>query len=118
MPRLELPRLFLWALVGASLALTGWALLWKGVDFAAGVTLGCLVAGLNIAWTRMVISRALRGERTKARVLIAYIAKFGFTVLLLFLAILRFRIDPLAILVGVSALLVAVTVVVIARYAF
>jgi small-conductance mechanosensitive channel len=82
------------------------------------VTLGCLVAGLNIAWTRIVISRALRGERTKARVLIAYFAKFGLTVLLLFLAIVRFGIDPLGILVGVSALLVAVTVVVIARYAF
>ena len=113
-----LRRLLIGAFVGASLALIGSARLWKGVDFAAGVTLGCLVAGLNIAWTRMVISRALRGERTKARVLFAYMAKFGLTVLLLFLAILRFGIDPLAILVGVSALLVAVTVFVVVRYAF
>jgi hypothetical protein len=117
-PKLELPRLFSWALAGASVALIGAGFLWKGVDFAAGVTLGCVVVGLNIAWTRRVISRALRGERSTVRVLISYMAKFGFTVLLLFLAILRFGIDPLAILVGVSALLVAVTVVAVARYAF
>jgi hypothetical protein len=116
-PAPKLPRPFAWAFAGSALALTATGWLWKGIDFAAGVTLGSLVVGLNVAWTRTVVLGALRGERGKARVALTYLAKFGLTVLVLALAILRFGIDPLAILVGVSSLLLAVTVVVVVRYA-
>jgi hypothetical protein len=99
-----------WILLAVSAALVGLGYLWQGIDFSAGVALGCLLIGLNFVWTRSVVRRVLRGEGSKGRVALSYLAKFGLTVLVLFLAILQFRIDPLAILVGVSSLLLAIVV--------
>ena len=104
------PRALSWILFGVSAAfvVAGW--LWGGIDFSVGVALGSLIVGLNYFWTRSVIRRVLRGEGSKGRVALSYLGKFGLTVLVLFVAILRFGVDPLAILVGVTSLFVAVIV--------
>ena len=81
-----------------------------GIDFSVGVALGCSVVGLNYVWTRSVVRRVLQGDSSKARVVLTYMVKLGLTVLVLFLAILRLEVDPLAILVGVTSLFVAVMV--------
>ena len=101
-------------LIAVSAALSAGGYLWGGIDFSIGVALGCLIVGLNYLWTRAVVRRVLRGEGSKGRVALSYLAKLGLTVLVLFLAILRFGVDPLAILIGVSSLFVSVTV----AYAF
>ena len=110
----RIPRGLSWALVAVSAALSGLGYLWGGIDFSVGVALGCLIVGLNYLWTRAVVRRVLRGEGSKGRVALSYLAKLGLTVLVLFLAILRFGVDPLAILIGVSSLFVSVMV----AYAF
>jgi len=81
-----------------------------GIDFSTGVALGCFLVGLNYVWTRSVVRRVLRGDSSRARVVLTYVVKLGLTVLVLFLAILQLGVDPLAILVGVTSLFVAVMV--------
>lgn len=104
------PQRFTWILAAATALLSLGALLWQGIDFFVGVALGCLIVGLNYVWTRSVVARGLRDGHFKARIAISYLAKFALTVVVLFLAILRFGVDPLAILVGISSLLLAVFV--------
>jgi len=92
------------AIVSGVLVVGG--LIWQGIDFALGVLLGCGIVGLNFWWTRRVIAKALRGDHAKARLWISFLAKFGFTVVILFVAILHLNINPVGILVGVSSLVV------------
>ncbi len=97
---------FAWLLAAVSLLLVGGSYFWWGIDFAAGVLLGSGIVGLNFWWTRRVISKALRDDSPKAILWISFLSKFGVTIAILFLAILRLGIDPLGILVGVSALVI------------
>lgn len=94
-------------LAAVSVVLCAGAGLWGGIDFLVGVALGCLVVGLNYAWTRHVVRRALLEGALKLRVGLAYTLKFGLTAVALYAAIVEFGVDPLAILIGVSSLVVA-----------
>ncbi len=98
-------------LLAVSLLLVGGAYLWRGIDFSLGVLLGTTVVGLNFFWTGRVVRGALLHDRPRAHLAVIYSLKFGLTAVILFVAILQFGIDPLGILVGVSALVLAVSVV-------
>jgi hypothetical protein len=115
----RVPRLLLLILIAIGAGFTAAGFAWGyldggglrgGIDFSVGVALGCLLVGLNYLWTRSVVRRVIQGDSSKARVVLTYMVKFGLTVLILFLAILQFGVDPLAILVGVTSLFVAVMV--------
>lgn len=93
-------------LLGVSLLLIVASYLWQGIDFAVGVLLGSGIVGLNFWLTRRAVVKALRDNHSKALLWISFLSKFGITVIILFIAILRLHIDPLGILVGISALVV------------
>lgn len=92
------------AIVCAVLLVGG--LVWQGIDFALGVLLGCGIVALNFWWTRRVVSKALAGDYPKLRLWVSFFAKFGLTVVILFVAILHLNINPVGILVGISSLVV------------
>lgn len=95
---------------GAALVVGGY--LWRGVDFAAAVLLGFAVVALNYLWTKNLVSSivsAAKAERPKPKALLtlSYIVKFALTAVVLFVALLRYGVDPVGILLGLSALLIA-----------
>lgn len=92
--------------LGAVLVGGGW--LWRGIDFAGAVLLGFAVVALNFAWTKNLVSSLLFvRQRARALVVTAYVIKFALTAVVLYIAIVRYQVDPLGILIGLSALLVA-----------
>ncbi len=105
-PRAGSLGLFARTLAVVSALLVGGSYLWQGIDFTLGVLLGCGIVGLNLWWTRRVVFKALAGDHPKARLWVTFLAKFGLTVVILFVAILHLNIDPVGIVVGVSSLVV------------
>ena len=92
-------------LVSATLVGGAYALL--GIDFAGGVLLGSGIVGLNYSWSRRVFSRVLQEDRPKARLGISLVFKFSLTAIILYIAIVRLDVDPVGIIVGVSAVVLA-----------
>jgi hypothetical protein len=98
--------LFARMLTAVSVLLIGGSFFWQGIDFSIGVLLGSGIVSLNLWWTRRVVFKALRDDHPKARLWISFLFKFGLTVVILFIAILRLNIDPVGILVGISSLVI------------
>lgn len=94
-------------LLVVSAVLVGGAYALLGIDFAGGVLLGCGIVGLNYLWSKRVFSRVLREDHPKARLGTTWVFKFGLTALILYIAIVRLGVDPVGIVVGVSAIVIA-----------
>lgn len=100
-------NLFLKILAGCGIALCGGGYWWGGFDFFKGALLGFLIVLLNAIWTKKLVAAMLFGGSPKALATAIFIMKFGLTAAILFLAILKLLIDPLAVLVGLSSLIAA-----------
>ena len=100
-------RGFLVILTGVGAALTVAAYLWRGVDFAEGVLLGCALVGLNLYWMARSVSAAMQAQAPRVRVAVSYALRFGLSVLVLYAAIVELGMHPMGIVVGVTSLLIA-----------
>ena len=88
------------------------------VDFVPGVLLGCLVVVLNFYLTRRILSRLMMFKDLKRRMLVLYLLKLGLSGIVLYLAIVQFRLPGLAILIGLSNILITMLVFAIKRTLF
>ena len=91
---------------GALATLGGLA--WRGLDFALACLLGFVVVAANFIWTKNLI-KGLLIDRTKSKplLIISYFIKFGITAVVLYFALIHYRMDAMGILVGLSTLVVA-----------
>lgn len=98
------PDGFSLSLLAISLFLAGGGFLWRGFDFTLAVLIGSLIVGLNYLWNRKVFRGLLLADNPRSRARLSYAAKLGLTVVVIYVAVQQFRIDPLGILLGVSSL--------------
>lgn len=112
---LRSPRLLYGILAGVSLALAALAGLLGGLDTALGALLGSAIAGFNLLGTVQFVRVVLRDRRYKALLLASLVAKIGLTLVVLYLAIVRFDMSILGILLGLSALFLASLIYAAAR---
>lgn len=103
-------NLFMGCLVGCGIVFSVGGFWWSGFDFLKGVLLGFLIVLLNAIWTKKLVSSLLFGGSPKALSTGLFMLKFGLTAVVLYLAIMKFRIDPLAVLIGLSSLMGAAAV--------
>jgi hypothetical protein len=101
-------RRFAGWLLGSGAVLVAVGAGWGGVDFAGAVLLGFAVVMLNFYWTKKVVASVLLSGQPHALLALSFLVKFGVVAAVLFYAILRLRVDGLGVLVGLSALLLAV----------
>ena len=95
-------------LAGVGVAAVAGGYLWRGVDFAGAVLLGFAIVALNVMWTKNLVQSMLRGNGAyRALMFAAYLAKFGLTAVVLYVALVRYDVDAFGLLVGLSALVVA-----------
>jgi hypothetical protein len=88
--------------------MTGAGYLWRGLDFAGATLLGFCVVALNFVWTKNLIHSILFvSKKRRAWVVLSFLFKFALTAIVLYYAIVRFRVDPVGILFGLSTMLVA-----------
>jgi hypothetical protein len=98
----------LYAQLGAiSAALLALAWLLGGLDMAEGALLGSGLVALNLMGTVAFIRMVLRDRRYRALLFVSFIAKFGLTMAALYIAIVRFGMSAVGILIGLSSLLLA-----------
>ena len=102
---LRAPRLLYGQLAAISAALVALAWLLGGLDMAEGALLGCALVGLNLVGTVALIRLVLRDRRYKALLFVSFIVKFGLTMVVLYLAIVRYGMSAIGILIGLSAML-------------
>ena len=104
---LRAPRRLYWTVFGISVALMALAYALGGLDMAKGALLGCVLVGINLMGTVAFIRMVLRDRRYKALLIASFIVKFGLTMVVLYVAILRLDMSALGILIGLSAMLLA-----------
>jgi hypothetical protein len=97
-----------WILTGAFLILS---LPFFSLAVVSGVALGALLAILNFRWLRDFAGRILSGSRPRAPKLLVllYSLKYVFTALVIFLALKYDLANALAILAGVSVIILAIS---------
>ncbi len=83
----------------------GWAL--GGLDFTTAVLVAYLVVLLNVFWTKNLVRTILFAGKPKGLFTFFYLFKFCLTAVILIVAIMRFQLDPLGVLLGLSALMLA-----------
>ncbi len=103
--RRALLRIFL--LLGAvTLALTGGAWAWANLDTALAVLLGCAVVAFNLLGTAHFVSAVLAERRFKGRLIASLTVKLALTLLVLYIAVVRWGMSPMAIVIGLSSMLI------------
>ena len=83
--------------------------LFFGLDFLWGSLLGSAVVGLNYHWTVRFVLNLLEERRLRALYLLIYGAKFLVSMLVLYVALIQFGVHPVGLMVGLSNILLAVT---------
>lgn len=101
-------RVLLWLMVACGTALIVGGYLWLGLDFAVGALVGFMVVLANVLWTRNLVGALLTRSGFRVAAGGLFVLKFLLTIGVLFVAMLRFDVDPLGILVGLSVLLLSV----------
>ncbi len=104
---LRSPRRLYGLLAAISTVLIVLAWLLGGLDMAEGALLGCVLVGVNLLGTVAFIRMVLRDGRYKALLFVSFIAKFGGTMVVLYLAIVRYGLSAVGILIGLSSMLLA-----------
>jgi hypothetical protein len=112
---LRAPRLLYAILAGVSFALAALAWLLGGIDTALGALLGSALVAINLAGTVLFVRVVLRDRKYKALLLASNLVKFGLTMVVLYLAIVRFNISAIGIVTGLSSMLVASLIYAAAR---
>ncbi|SVD39311.1 uncharacterized protein METZ01_LOCUS392165 [marine metagenome] len=80
------------------------------LDYLTGVLIGCLLIILNFHWTARFVHNLIRVRKVQAMNLIFYLSKFAFSAFVLFGALIYFDFPPLALLLGLSNIVIAVTI--------
>ena len=80
------------------------------LDYLTGVLIGCLLIILNFHWTAYFVHNLIRVRKVQALNLIFYLIKFAFSALVLFGALIYFDFPPLALLLGLSNIVIAVMI--------
>jgi hypothetical protein len=80
------------------------------LDLLPSVLIGCGVVGFNYFLTMQFVRKLLRDRKLQALDLLFSFAKFGITVIILFVAMKNFELSPSGLLIGLSN--IALTVII------
>ena len=78
-----------------------------GLDFLLGSLLGSAIVGLNFHWTVRFVLNMLEERKLRPLYLLIYGAKFIFSMMVLYVAIVQLDISAVGIMLGLSNILLA-----------
>ena len=79
-----------------------------GLDLAKGALVGCLVVGLNLFISQRFAAKVIFEKSGISFALFIYIFKLGISILVLYIAINRFHMELLGIMLGLSSVVLAI----------
>lgn len=97
----------IFALLGVvTLALTGGSWAWASLDTALAVLLGCTVVAFNLLGTAHFVGAVLAERRFKGRLIASLLVKLALTLVVLYIAVARWDMSPIGIVIGLSSMLI------------
>ena len=97
----------LFSLLGVvTVALSVGARIWADLDTAKAVLLGCAIVAFNLLGTAHFVGAVLAERRFKGRMFASLTVKLGLTLVVLYLAVSRWAMNPVGIVIGLSSMLI------------
>jgi hypothetical protein len=100
--KLNLSLLFVFA------ALCGGGYAVMGVDFAKGTLIGCVVVAINFFISQRLIGKLILEKKLQINLLLSYFFKLALSIVILFLAVTRLKVDLIGLMLGLSSIFLAV----------
>ena len=88
--------------------LSGGSYAFAGIDFAKGTLIGCGVVAINFFISQRLIRQLIPEKKLQAKLLLSYIFKLTLSIVILFLAVTRLKVDLIGLMLGLSSILFAV----------
>ena len=88
----------------------GGSYLLSGVDLAKGTLVGCVVVAINFFLSQRLVGQLILEGSVKPLLLIAYTFKLGFSILILFVAVVKWQLDVRGLMLGLSSFLFSVVI--------
>ena len=99
--------ILLFSLLGiVTVALSVGAWLWADLDMAEAVLLGCAIVAFNLLGTAHFVGSVLQERRFKGRMFASLTVKLGLTLVVLYIAVSRWAMNPIGIVIGLSSMLI------------
>lgn len=95
------------SLLGVFAVFIGGGYWYDGLDFAKGTLVGCFVVAINFFVSQRLVGNLILEKSLKPYLLIAYLMKFGVSALILFVAIVKFKVDEVGVMLGLSSILLS-----------
>ena len=86
------------------------------LDFLLASLLGSLLVAINFYWTQSMLRKILLTNSVHTKVIVLYALKFGVSVVVVYMAIVMFKLSGIGIVIGVSN--IALTSVIYPLYRF
>lgn len=83
----------------------GGGYLYGGVDFAKGTLIGCLVVAINFFISQRLVGKLILEKSIKPNLLIAYFVKLALSVLILFVAVVKYQVHLVGLMLGLSSVI-------------
>ena len=88
--------------------LTGGGYVVEGLDFAKATLVGCVVVAINFFLSQRLIGQLMVEQKMRAALLLSYLFKFALSVIILFLAVTRWNMDLIGLMLGLSSIFLSV----------
>ena len=79
-----------------------------GVDFAKGTLIGCVVVAINFFISQRLIGKLILEKKLQFNLLLSYFFKLALSIVILFLAVTRLKVDLIGLMLGLSSIFFAV----------
>ncbi len=81
-----------------------------GLDWGKAALVGCLVVGINLLISQRLAAKLIFDQAGKALALMVYLFKLGLSVLILYLAVVRFHLNLWGVMLGLSSVILAILI--------
>lgn len=88
--------------------LVGGSYAFEGVDFAKGTLIGCVVVAINFFISQRLIGKLIIQKKLQVNLLLSYLFKLTLSIVILFLAVTRLKVDLIGLMLGLSSIFIAV----------
>ncbi|NQU64412.1 MAG: ATP synthase subunit I [SAR324 cluster bacterium] len=89
-------------------SLSGGSYAFMGIDFAKGTLIGCGVVAINFFISQRLIGKLMLEKKLQAGLLLSYFFKLTLSIVILFLAVTRLKVDLIGLMLGLSSIFCAV----------
>ena len=79
-----------------------------GLDFAKATLVGCLVVAINFFVSQRLLGRLMREKKVPIALSILYLGKLGISAVIVYYAVVAYRMDPWGLMLGLSSIFLAI----------